>query len=382
MQVAVFGTTPYRTPKGRPAAWPVPPASFDPEVGQQTMCESLELLERADQLGFDWVTCAEHHYSPFAMSPNPMLLAGALSQRTRRARIGVLGPTVPLLNPVRVAEEFAMLDNLANGRVIVGLMRGTAFEYNTYSINPSESRDRFEEALQLIVAAWTESQPFGWQGRYYRYRTVSLWPQPVQKPFPPIFMSASSVESGRLAARNHVNIGMAATTVELAAKSAQNYREAAADAGWTAIPENILFRTHGCVAETDEEAWRIAEYFLERPVQLDADTTRALRSLRLLRCRCEDTGDAGRPAVVGARTCRCGVPVLWQLRRRCSSSCVTPKSGSAPASWSSASNPTEFRTNTRCNPSSCSGTRCCPGCSVSHDQRISHDIHSIRGISR
>jgi alkanesulfonate monooxygenase SsuD/methylene tetrahydromethanopterin reductase-like flavin-dependent oxidoreductase (luciferase family) len=256
----------------------VPSASFDPEVGQQTMCEALELLERADQLGFDWVTCAEHHYSPFAMSPNPMVLAGAVSQRVRRARIGVLGPTVPLLNPLRVAEEFAMLDNIANGRVIVGLMRGTAFEYNTYSINPAESRDRFEEALQLIVTAWSETQPFGWQGRFYRYRTISLWPKPVQQPYPPIFMSASSVESGRIAARNRVNIGMAATTVELAARSAQNYREAATEAGWNATPANILFRTHGCVAETDAEAWRIAEYFLEPPVQLDADTTRALRA--------------------------------------------------------------------------------------------------------
>ncbi|HEY0580650.1 MAG TPA: LLM class flavin-dependent oxidoreductase [Chloroflexota bacterium] len=278
MKVAVFGTTPYRTPQGRPADWPVASQSFDPDIGQQTMCEALEIFERADALGFDWVTCAEHHYSPFAISPTPMVLAGAMSQRVKRAKIAVLGPTVPLLNPLRVAEEFAMLDNVTGGRVVAGLLRGTPYEYNTYSINPAESRERFEEALQLILAAWTEPQPFGWQGRFYQFRTISMWPKPVQQPHPPIFMSASSFESGQLAARNRVSIGMAATTVAMAAVSAQNYREAADAAGWTPTPDNILFRTHGCVAETDEEAWRVAENFLELAVRLDENTTRAIRA--------------------------------------------------------------------------------------------------------
>src|SRR5262249_23934447 len=146
-------------------------------------------------------------------TPNPTILAGALTQRVRRATIALLGPTVPILNPVRVAEEVAMLDNLTGGRVVAGMLRGTSNEYATYNVNPAESRERFEEAMELIVNAWTQPQPFGWQGRYYEFRSVSIWPRPVQQPHPPIFMSGSSPESGELAARRRVGLGLAFTTV-------------------------------------------------------------------------------------------------------------------------------------------------------------------------
>jgi alkanesulfonate monooxygenase SsuD/methylene tetrahydromethanopterin reductase-like flavin-dependent oxidoreductase (luciferase family) len=278
VKVAVFGTTPYHTPGGRPGYWPVPPAGFDAEVGQQTYAGALQLLACADELGFDWVTCAEHHYSPFALSPAPMVLAGAISQCVKRARIAVLGPTVPIHNPVRVAEEFAVLDNLTGGRVVAGFLRGTAFEFNTYSINPAESRERLEEALELIVAAWTEPRPFGWEGRYYRFRTVAIWPRPVQKPHPPIFMSASSREAGSIAARRRVSIGMAASTVPMAAASASHYREEAARLGWQPTPDDILFRTHGVVAESEAEARRLAELFLEPLTRLGETVSAALAS--------------------------------------------------------------------------------------------------------
>lgn len=264
MKVALFGTTPYPTPEGRPELWPVPSESFDPSLGEQTLENTLRLVECADELGFDWVTCAEHHYSPFSISPSPMVLAGAFSQRVKRAKIAVLGPTIPILNPVKTAEEFAVVDNLTHGRLIAGFMRGAPYEYNTYSVNPAESRDRFEEALELIVQAWTAPQPFGWEGRYYRFSTVSLWPRSVQEPHPPIFMSGSSRESGRLAARHRVSIGMAASTVSMAASAAKNYREEAARAGWEPTPDNILFRSHGCVAETDAEAYEVAQCFIDR----------------------------------------------------------------------------------------------------------------------
>src|SRR6266404_5680948 len=130
--------------------WPVPSASFSAEVAERSMDTSLEQFELADQLGFDWVTLAEHHFAPLSLTPNPMVMAGAVTQRVRRARIALLGATIPILNPVRVAEEFAMLDTLTGGRVVAGMLRGTANEYVTYDVNPAESRDRFEEALELI----------------------------------------------------------------------------------------------------------------------------------------------------------------------------------------------------------------------------------------
>jgi alkanesulfonate monooxygenase SsuD/methylene tetrahydromethanopterin reductase-like flavin-dependent oxidoreductase (luciferase family) len=181
-------------------------------------------------------------------------MAGALTQRVRRAKIALLGANIPILNPVRVAEEFAMLDVMTGGRVVAGMLRGTSNEYATYGTNPAESRERFEEALELIVRAWTEPQPFGWQGRYYEYRVISIWPRPVQQPHPPIYMSGSSPESGELAARHRLRLGFAFTTVPLAREAARYYRERAAAAGWQPTPEDVLYRVSIHVADSDEQA--------------------------------------------------------------------------------------------------------------------------------
>src|SRR5439155_19388583 len=214
----------------------------------------LALFELADQVGFDWVTVAEHHFAPMGLTPNPMVMAGALTQRVKRARIALLGATIPILNPVRVAEEFAMLDTLTGGRLIAGMLRGTGNEYVTYNVNPAESRERFEEAMELIIRAWTEPQPFGWLGRYYEYRSISIWPKPVQHPHPPIYMSGSSPESGEFAARNHVRLGLAFTTVPLARDAVRHYRAQAALAGWEPGPEDILYRVAAHVGDSDQEA--------------------------------------------------------------------------------------------------------------------------------
>jgi alkanesulfonate monooxygenase SsuD/methylene tetrahydromethanopterin reductase-like flavin-dependent oxidoreductase (luciferase family) len=215
---------------------------------------ALDQFELADQLGFDWVTVAEHHFAPMSLTPNPSVLAGALTQRVKRAKIAVLGATVPILNPIRVAEEFAMLDSLTGGRLVAGMLRGTSNEYVTYGINPSESRGRFEEAMDLIIRAWTEPQPFGWQGRYYEFRTISIWPRPVQSPYPSIFISGSSPESGDLAARKRLHLGLAFTTVPLARKAVSHYRERASAYGWEPTPDHVLYRLTVHVADTDEQA--------------------------------------------------------------------------------------------------------------------------------
>src|SRR5438552_18254331 len=231
-------------------SWPVPTDEFSAEVAERSIAASLEQFELADQIGFDWVTVAEHHYAPFSLTPNPMVMAGALTQRVRRAKIALLGANIPTLNPVRVAEEFAMLDAMTGGRVVAGMLRGTSNEYVTYATNPAESRQRFEEALELIVKAWTEPLPFGWQGRYFEYRTISIWPRPVQKPHPPIFMSGSSPESGDTAARHGVSLGFAVTTLPLASKAAKHYREKCHAYGWQPTPDNVLYRLSVHVADS------------------------------------------------------------------------------------------------------------------------------------
>jgi alkanesulfonate monooxygenase SsuD/methylene tetrahydromethanopterin reductase-like flavin-dependent oxidoreductase (luciferase family) len=267
MKAAIFSTVPYQ---GRVEynGWPVPNAAFSPQTAEESMNRALDTFELADQLGFDWVTVAEHHYGPASMTPNPMVFAAALTQRVKTAKIALLGSNIPIQNPVRVAEEFAMLDAMTGGRIVAGIFRGTSNEYVTYGINPAESRERFQEALKLVVKAWTEPQPFGWQGRFYEYRTISIWPKPVQQPHPPIFMSASSPEAAEFAAKNRIGAGYAVTTVPLAKEAVQLYRAAAAEEGWEPGPDDILYRPFIYVAETDEQAYQDLENVpaLQRPL--------------------------------------------------------------------------------------------------------------------
>jgi alkanesulfonate monooxygenase SsuD/methylene tetrahydromethanopterin reductase-like flavin-dependent oxidoreductase (luciferase family) len=252
MKAALFSAVPYQGTAS--AGWPVPAERYSDETAVHSYDGAIARYRLADELGFDWVTVAEHHFSPFSLTPNPMLLASALTQIVKKARIAVLGPTLPMLNPVRVAEEFAMLDVISGGRVVAGLMRGTPNEYVTYNVNPEESRSRFAEALKLMRMVWTEPQPFGWQGRHYEFRAISIWPRPVQKPHPPIYMSGSSPESGALAARSHVGIGFAVTTLALAEKAVAHYRREAEATGWTPTSDDVIYRCGLHVAASDDEA--------------------------------------------------------------------------------------------------------------------------------
>jgi alkanesulfonate monooxygenase SsuD/methylene tetrahydromethanopterin reductase-like flavin-dependent oxidoreductase (luciferase family) len=254
MKAALFCTSRYigDAPQG---IWPVPNGYCDGETAEQSMAVTMEQFRLADVFGFDWVTVAEHHFSPLSLTPNPMIFAGALSQVVKRAKIAVLGPSLPTLNPVRVAEEFAMIDAMTGGRLIAGFMRGTPNEYVTYNFNPSESRARFAEAMEIIRRAWTEPQPFGWQGRYYQYRSISIWPRPVQRPHPPLYMSGSSPEAGELAAEQHIGLGFAFTTIAQAAKASAYYQAQCRMHDWEAKPDDIIYRVGFHVAETDEEAF-------------------------------------------------------------------------------------------------------------------------------
>jgi alkanesulfonate monooxygenase SsuD/methylene tetrahydromethanopterin reductase-like flavin-dependent oxidoreductase (luciferase family) len=252
MKAAFFSSVFYLGPAT--PGWPSPANPYSDEEAARSLQIALDQFRLADETGWDWVTLAEHHFGPFGLTPNPMVFAGALTQTVRRAKIALLGPTVPILDPIRVAEEYAMLDTMSGGRVVAGFMRGTPNEYVTYNTNPAESRERFEEALLLIRRAWTEKEVFGWQGRHFQYRAVSIWPRPIQAPHPPMFMSGSSPESGTFAAQNRVGLGLAVTTRPIAAKAAQHYREQAALAGWQPTRDDILYRLSFHVADSDEQA--------------------------------------------------------------------------------------------------------------------------------
>jgi len=253
VKASLFCTTRYEGPVFT-TQWPAPGDDYSAEWAERSMRSTLERFQLGDETGFDWVTVAEHHFAPFSMTPNPCVMAAALTNVVKRAKVAILGPIIPILDPVRVAEEMAMIDTLTNGRVIAGLMRGSPNEYVTYNTNASESRERFEEALELIRMAWTETQPFGWQGRYYEYRSISIWPRPVQRPHPPIYISVSSPESGEYAARHRLGGAFAFTTLQIAAEAAKYYRAQCLKNEWEPNPEHLIYRLAVHLADTDEQA--------------------------------------------------------------------------------------------------------------------------------
>jgi alkanesulfonate monooxygenase SsuD/methylene tetrahydromethanopterin reductase-like flavin-dependent oxidoreductase (luciferase family) len=254
MKAWTFQPVTYVPQKPLPQVWPLPGAEYDREIGERTFQRAIEQAVVAEQLGFDGVSFSEHHYAAASLSPSPAVIAGALSQHLKRATIALLGATLPLSNPVRVAEEYAVLDNLCGGRFVAGLLRGTPNEFLTYGNNPSETRAQYEEGIEIILKAWTEPQPFGWQGRHYQYRTISVWPRPLQRPYPPVFISANSKESGSFAASHHLNVGLSFCPPPVASQLSAFYREEAAKAGWEPAPENMLYRGFIHISETDQQA--------------------------------------------------------------------------------------------------------------------------------
>ena len=116
-------------PADLPREWPVLGAAYDPEVGAEAYRGMVERIRFVEELGFDWVSVSEHHYSPRILTPSPVVSAAYLAARVDKIKIALLGPIVLVSNPIRVAEELAMLDTLAPGRIVVGLLRGTTNEY-------------------------------------------------------------------------------------------------------------------------------------------------------------------------------------------------------------------------------------------------------------
>src|SRR5206468_3601047 len=153
-----------------PSYYPDSNALFDPERGQALYAEHLDQMVLYEQYGFDAICINEHHAKPYGLMPSPNLVAAALTQRTQRIKIGIFG-NLPALhaNPLRLAEEVAMLDVMSGGRIISGFVRGVPQEFLAYSVPLADARPRMTEAWDLVVKAWTEREPFEWRGKYFNY---------------------------------------------------------------------------------------------------------------------------------------------------------------------------------------------------------------------
>ncbi len=240
---------------------------YDPKKGHRLYNRYLDELELADQVGFDGVCVNEHHQTAYGIMPQPSILAGALSRRTENAKICVLGRALPLTsNPLSIAEEYAMIDNVTGGRLIAGFVRGIGCEYHSYMVNPGFSLERFHEAHDLIVQAWTREGPFPFDGKHYRFQYVNLWPRPYQQPHPPIWIpsqgSSETMEWASHPDRKYTYL-LTFSPTDSVARHLNGYAAQCEKYGYTATPDQLGWALPLYVAETDEIAMKEAGPHIE-----------------------------------------------------------------------------------------------------------------------
>ena len=222
--------------------------------------QCLRISERADALGFHSIKAVEHYFHDYGgASPNPIVLLSAIAARTRRVRL-ITGAVIPAFNhPIKLAGELAMLDNISQGRLDVGV--GRAFipeEYAAYGLSMADSRDRFEEGVAAITRLWTEDRVTH-AGRFWRFEDVHSTPRPYQQPHPPIWVAAitseeSFVNAGRQG--RHLMIVPYAGGLERCSSLVTLYRQAWCEAGHMPGAEQVQMSFHAYVAETHAEAVR------------------------------------------------------------------------------------------------------------------------------
>jgi alkanesulfonate monooxygenase SsuD/methylene tetrahydromethanopterin reductase-like flavin-dependent oxidoreductase (luciferase family) len=246
---------------------------FDPAKAHQVYNDHLDLLEYAAQVGFDGIGVNEHHQNGYGLMPSPNLIAAALARRTDDAAIVVLGNSIALYNPpIRVAEEFAMLDCISGGRLVAGFPVGTSMDTNyCYGTIPGLTREKYAEAHELIMRAWHEPEPFAFNGRYTKLRYVNLWPRPIQQPNPPIHIpGGGSLETYDFCIDNTYSYSYLSFGGYIRGKALMDgywNRVAERNAPDTS-PYRAGFAQFICVADTDADAERLyaphAHYFYNR----------------------------------------------------------------------------------------------------------------------
>ncbi|MBP1933276.1 LLM class flavin-dependent oxidoreductase [Ammoniphilus resinae] len=249
------------------AAWVTfPNKHYDPEKGVKLYERYLSELEYAEKIGFDGVCVNEHHQTAYGTMPSPNIMAAALASRTSKVKIAVLGNAIPLRdNPLRIAEEIAMLDVLTNGRIISGFVRGIGPEYHSFSKDPTLSRDKFYEAHDLITKAWTEEGPFEYYAEFTKLRYVNPWPRPVQSnPHPPIWIpSQGSLETIDWVAKKKYTYLQTYSSISNVRRVFTMFKEATLKYGYEASPFQMGWALPIYVAETDEQAKQEARRHIE-----------------------------------------------------------------------------------------------------------------------
>jgi alkanesulfonate monooxygenase SsuD/methylene tetrahydromethanopterin reductase-like flavin-dependent oxidoreductase (luciferase family) len=237
------------------------PESTTPDNDSQIIDDALREAELSDALGFDVLWLAEHHFDGGCAYVDPLTFAAAIAVRTSRITIGFAVAQMALHHPIRLAEQVALIDNLSRGRILVGLGRGTAYnfyEYRGYGANPQEAHPRLEEAEEILVNVWT-GKSYTHRGTYWQLDIPELRPQVYQKPYPPIIRACSGLDSTLEMGRQGRPFLMNIQNDEVTRTRLEAYRQAMAAAGYDAayvaqalghcwVWRNVV------VAETDAEA--------------------------------------------------------------------------------------------------------------------------------
>ena len=236
---------------------------FDPVDGSRLYNEFLEQYLYAEEVGIDGIMLNEHHNAPFCMQAKANIFAAILAGMTEKVKIVMLGNPLPLAeNPVRLAEELAMIDMISKGRLVSGFVRGGGQEQLAAGVNPAYNRERFEEAHDLVVRAWTETGPFRFEGRHYQNRVVNPWAVPLQKPYPRVWVpGVISRETIVWAAQQRYPYIALNTSIADTKKIWQVYDDVALEAGYEAGPENRGYLIQVHVSDNEEKAIENARQF-------------------------------------------------------------------------------------------------------------------------
>ncbi|MSQ06513.1 MAG: LLM class flavin-dependent oxidoreductase [Dehalococcoidia bacterium] len=233
---------------------PWPEDASQGEVIQRT----TDQVQQAEALGFEGAWLAEHHFTRYSIGASPLVLATYLAARTSRIRLGTAVLVSPLHHPVRLAEDTATLDLVSDGRLDVGIGRGTfGYEYGGYHVDPAESQERLQESIKIIQGLWT-TPDFCYQGRHFQVARANLVPTPVQQPHPPIYIAATRTpETLEFAVSTGHTLCVAvvqdtADALELCHRFVRMSREA----GFNVPISRIPFFRYVYVAETEEQARR------------------------------------------------------------------------------------------------------------------------------
>lgn len=241
--------------------------SYDPKLGSDLYNRYLDEKIYAEEMGFDGLMLNEHHSTPFCMGGVMNLEAAILARITRQSKIVLLGNILPIWdNPLFLAEELAEIDMISRGRLVTGWVRGTGRESVAHNAAAPYNWERFQEAHDFIVKAWTQPGPFRWEGDHYHYRYVNPWSRPYQDPHPPIWIpGVMSRNTVAWAAKHRYPYIMLATELEPTKESYDYYTEVAAKEGYETGTQHrgYLFKVH--VDETEELAEEVGRKFVQGP---------------------------------------------------------------------------------------------------------------------